>query len=183
MKDGLEIERVWLLRGLPQLPADHAVWKLEQGYLVSGTAEAAGGDPRAPEGRLRRTLLPDGREEFHFNTKRGTGLIRQEREEAIDSVTFEKWWGQTIGRRLRKLRHRVGDGPLTWEIDEFLDLPLVLAELELPAADCPVCIPSWLEGWILHEVTHDPSYRNFNLAARGMPSSPSAATIENRASL
>ncbi len=157
----LEIERVWLLRGVPRLPAHHEVWQLDQGYLVAEDGSALG--------RVRRTLLPNGMSEFHFNVKSGTGLIRQERESAMTREEFEAAWPKTIGRRVRKVRHRVCDGLLTFEIDQFLDFDLVLAEVELPRAEWVVSIPTWLEGWIVREVTNDSSYRNFNLSTRGAP--------------
>ena len=53
-------------------------------------------------------------------------------------------WPLTLGRRLRKRRHAVPEGGLTWEIDQFLDRDLVLAEVELPSAETPVTVPKWL---------------------------------------
>ncbi|MSR44283.1 MAG: adenylate cyclase [Phycisphaerales bacterium] len=170
MKDGLEIERVWLLRALPPLPAPCEVWTLEQGYMCGSER----GDGMASTGRVRKTTMPDGRVEFHFNTKRGGGLVRQEHEEAIDAESFDRLWQTTHGRRVRKSRHRIVDGSLIWEIDAFLDFPLVLAELEIPQANFSIRIPSWLEGWIIREVTDDMRYRNFNLATDGPP--PHCAT-------
>ena len=43
---------------------------------------------------------------------------------------------------------------------------LVMAEVELPSVECPLSIPSWLEGWIVREVSEDPRYRNSELARR-----------------
>lgn len=161
MKAGLEIERVWLLKGLPNLPHEHATWRLDQGYLV--------GEDGSPMGRIRRTVLPDGREHFHYNIKTGSGLIREESETEIGAEAFNQKWPHTIGRRVRKKRHRIPADGLIWEIDEFSDFPLVLAEIELPAADHAPAIPSWLVPWILREVTVDSRYRNFNLATVGPP--------------
>lgn len=162
MKAGLEIERVWLLRSMPVLPKDHAVWQLDQGYLVHKDGLSMG--------RIRRTILPDGTKRFHLNYKSGSGLIREETESQITSDAFNQDWPQTIGRRVCKKRHRVPTGDLVWEIDEFSDFPLVLAEVELPTADHPVTIPQWLAPWILKEVTADSRYRNYNLATQGPPS-------------
>jgi len=58
---------------------------------------------------------------------------------------------------------------LVWEIDEFADFSLVLAEVELPTTDHHFEIPKWLAPWILQEVTLDPQYRNYNLALQGPP--------------
>ncbi|MSR69682.1 MAG: hypothetical protein EXS17_04975 [Phycisphaerales bacterium] len=161
MKDALEIERVWLLRGLPPMPSHRQTLQLDQGYLVA--------DDGTAQGRVRRTVFASGVNEFHFNIKSGSGLIRHEREESMSAAAFEQAWMRTDGRRLRKLRHRVCDGDLTFEIDQFLDFALVLAEVELPAADHRVLLPTWLDGWVLREVTDDVRYRNFNLAVHGAP--------------
>jgi CYTH domain-containing protein len=51
-----------------------------------------------------------------------------------------------------------------WEIDEFLDRELVLAEIELPAVDSPVELPAWLREHVVREVTAEPDYVNRALA-------------------
>ena len=67
-------------------------------------------------------------------------------------------------RRLRKRRHRVQDGPRLWEIDEFLDRELVLAEVELPAEDVNVELPKWLKAVLIREVTNEPGFSGKDLA-------------------
>ena len=120
-------------------------------------------------GRIRRTVLPDANEQFHLNHKTGSGLIRQESESQISAASFNERWPETIGRRVCKKRHRVPADGLVWEIDEFSDFPLVLAEVELPTTDYLLSIPLWLSPWILQEVTLDSQYRNYNLATKGPP--------------
>lgn len=73
---------------------------------------------------------------------------------------------QSSGRPcLHKTRHIIpaADG-LRWEVDEFHNpCPgLVVAEIELPAADTPFAHPAWLG----REVTGDPQYYNSVIAAR-----------------
>jgi len=175
----LEIERTWLLSGLPVLPAESVTLRIEQGYLAETEGDAAvpADDPEAPlvVGRIRRTIRPDGTVEHVHTIKRGAGLVREEFERPIDAAAFEAAWPATAGRRLRKRRHRVpgaasaevpGGPPLVWEIDEFLDLELVLAEVELPAPDLDPPIPPWLEPMIVREVTDDPGYTNAAIARR-----------------
>lgn len=161
MKDGLEIERVYLLASMPAIPCSCESWTIEQGYLE--------GRDGAPEGRLRRTTLPCGTVLHHFNCKTGTGLVRQEVEREIDAAEFEMGWQRTSHRRVRKVRHRVPVGDLIWEIDQFLDFPLVMAEVELPSPEHRVEAPSWVRSLIVREVTEDPRYRNSQLAMRGPP--------------
>ena len=161
----LEIERVWVLRGPPALPPDAQVWRIDQGYLPEQPLESAD----FAEGRLRRIEHPDGRVEHRHTVKRGAGLVREEIERAITAAEHERAWPSTLGRRVRKRRHRVRDGALTWEIDEFLDWPLWMAEVELPSADADAPVPAWLAPVLGAEVTHDPRWRNFELAVKGPP--------------
>ena len=155
-----EIERVWLLSRCPDIPRGAERWTIEQGYLDS----AAGA-----EGRVRSIAFPDGRREFVHTVKSGVGLVREESERSISAEEFDRLWPATVGRRIRKVRHRVRDGALVWEVDEFLDWPLVMAEVELPDATAEATPPAWLRGVMGREVTDDPRYRNSSLAFRGLP--------------
>jgi CYTH domain-containing protein len=51
-----------------------------------------------------------------------------------------------------------------WEIDEFTDRPLWLAELELDRADAPITVPDWLKPVLVREVTDEKEYTNRSLA-------------------
>jgi len=53
---------------------------------------------------------------------------------------------------------------LVWEIDEFLDRDLVLAEIELPRSEMKVELPPWLKDVLDREVTDEPEYSNARLA-------------------
>jgi CYTH domain-containing protein len=51
-----------------------------------------------------------------------------------------------------------------WEIDEFTDRPLWLAELELDHAAAHVTIPDWLAPVLVRDVTDEAEYTNHRLA-------------------
>ena len=53
---------------------------------------------------------------------------------------------------------------MTWEIDEFPDRNLVMAEVELPSPSTEVTAPDWLRPHVVREVTDDPAYTNYRLA-------------------
>ena len=91
-------------------------------------------------------------------------MIRLELEEPMPPDLFERLWPLTEGRRIRKRRHRVKDGDLTWEIDEFRDRDLVIAEVELPSPSAEITTPDWLRPHLVREVTDDPAYSNYRLA-------------------
>ena len=158
-----EIERKFLLDGLPPLPAGAVAHEIEQGYLPE--SEARG--PEAPlEGRLRRTVEPDGSIVFTHTVKAGEGLVRREAQRTIGPQEFEQQWPRTIGRRLKKRRYVIAESGLVWEIDRFEELDLVLAEVELPTRDARAELPEWLAPHVVREVTDEPAYRNYELAMK-----------------
>jgi len=156
----LEIERKYLLRGLPECVQRAESIEIEQGYLPGGVMRD----------RLRRAIGPRGTR-LTRTLKVGTGIVRAELEEELPEAEFARLWPQTTGARLRKRRYLVPDGPLVWEIDEFLDRDLVLAEIELPTADFEVVVPEWLAPWLVREATDESAYSNLRLACE--PSSSS----------
>jgi CHAD domain-containing protein/CYTH domain-containing protein len=149
----VEIERKYLLTGLPPAMPQADVVTMEQGYLPG---------ERLVE-RLRREVSAGG-ECFTRTVKTGAGIARSELEEATTRGIFYAMWPLTSGRRVSKRRHRVRAGALTWEIDEFTDRDLVVAEVELRDASLEPAIPDWLKPVVVREVTGEPEYVNANLA-------------------
>jgi CYTH domain-containing protein len=152
---GVEVERKYLLRAFPDSALDAPPAEIDQGYLP--------GD-RLVE-RVRRVRTLDG-ERYDRTVKLGAGVRRIEVEEATTRELFDALWPLTAGRRVRKRRHLVPDGDLTWEIDDFADRDLVLAEVEFPAsgAQTRVAIPNWLAPYVVRDVTDEPEYVNARLA-------------------
>ena len=161
MVDHHEVERVYLLKSMPEIPVAHELWRIEQGYLVPPPGSIPGS---SQEGRIRRTDLSDDTVVLTHTIKRGMGLVREEHERPITLSEYEALWPLTDGRRIRKHRFRVPENGLVWEIDQFLDLDLILAEVELPDPSTLVEPPVWLQPLILREVTDDPAYRNYELS-------------------
>lgn len=150
----LEIERKYLLRAVPPEAASAAGVRITQGWLPGTVLRE----------RLRRSVHPDGRVEWTRTVKAGRGVARLELEEPASAMLFESLWPFTAAARVEKVRHTVPDGALRWEIDVFLDRELVLAEIELPAADSTVAFPEWLAPYIVRDVTDEAEYVNANLA-------------------
>lgn len=150
----VEIERKYLLRALPRLPAPSDVLEIDQGYIPGEVLVE----------RLRRQTSRDGTTRYFRTMKLGSGVARTEIEEETDRRVFEHLWVLTAGARLRKRRYLVPDAGETWEVDEFLDRPLVLAELELDHVAQRVEIPSWLTPVLVREVTEEKEYTNRSLA-------------------
>ncbi len=149
----VEIERKYLLASLPDEVRSHEAVEIAQGYLP-------GTDIRE---RLRRVTGAHGTR-YLRTLKAGRGIARIEVEEETSAPVFEAMWPLTEGSRVLKRRYTVPDGKLRWEIDEFLDRPLVLAEVELPSADLLPELPRWLRPHLVREVTGEDTYVNVNLA-------------------
>lgn len=150
----MEIERKFLLSALPAMPAVRDVLEIDQGYIPGNQVME----------RLRRQVHRDGTVRYFRTVKVGSGLERIELEDETDSSTFEHLWLLTDGGRLRKRRYLVPHGDLTWEVDEFTDRTLHLAELEIPTATTAITLPDWLKPVVVRDVTGEPEYTNRNLA-------------------
>jgi CHAD domain-containing protein/CYTH domain-containing protein len=153
----IETERKYLLASLPPRAATEGGAEIEQAYLPG---------ERLRE-RVRRVRDPDGGERFWRAVKQGAPPRRLEAEEETTREVFEALWPLTEGHRVRKVRHRVAEGSLIWEVDRFTDRDLVLAEVELPPSAPEPPLPEWLAPFVVREVTADPAYGNAALAAAG----------------
>jgi CYTH domain-containing protein len=155
---GLEIERKYLLRFLPDEARDGHRLDIAQGYIPGAQLHE----------RIRRVSIRHGtgrvEEHFYRTVKLGDGVARTEIEEETTATIFEAMWPLTKGHRLRKRRFRVEVEDRTWELDEFKNRELVLAEIELESEDEPVTFPDWLAPAVQREVTTEPAFLNINLA-------------------
>jgi adenylate cyclase len=158
---GVERERKYLLARLPELPLDCETLEIEQGWL--------------PGERLRerlRRVRGAGGERFERALKLGSGVERTEVEEPLARELFEALWPLTGACRVRKRRHRVRVGEHVWELDEFLDRPLALAEVELERSDERPELPGWLAAHVVREVTDEGAFTNLALAEAGPGHAP-----------
>ncbi|MDQ3723442.1 MAG: adenylate cyclase [Actinomycetota bacterium] len=167
MAAGIEIERKFLLSGLPPTMRFARREAIRQGYL------ALDGDT---EVRIR--INQKG---AVLTIKAGRGGVRVEEEIALETRRAEALWELTEGRRVQKSRRRVrlagpAAGPeLLAEVDEYagaLD-GLVVAEVEFPDEEAARGFEP--PAWFGRELTDDWRYANRSLASDGMPEEPSAA--------
>jgi CHAD domain-containing protein/CYTH domain-containing protein len=149
----VEIERKFLLTGVPDLAREVVPLEIDQGWIAGELVNE----------RVRRTRTAEA-DSFSRTIKLGSGVVRSEFEEQMTSDVFESMWPLTVNRRISKRRYQVPDGELTWEIDEFTDRELVLAEVELPDEEAEAPLPHWLKPFVVREVTGEPEYVNVNLA-------------------
>lgn len=154
----LEIERKYLLSGLPPVAAESPFVEIHQGYLPGEVLIE----------RLR--LVRDDTGEKRYRTvKAGTGISRVELEEEVSPELFNAMWPFTEGRRVSKRRYLVRDvnNAVTWEVDSFTDRDLVLAEVELEHETHDPALPAWLAPYVIREVSGESAYLNLELAKQG----------------
>ena len=149
----MEFERKWLLSALPPRVRSLTPMLLRQGYLPGDTLVE----------RIR-CVSHAGTVQWIRTVKVGRGISRIEIEEAASATVGTALFALTDGKRVEKRRYTVDDGDLSWEIDEFTDRELVLAECELPDAAAVVTPPVWLAPYIVREVTDETSFTNWKLA-------------------
>ena len=149
----VEIERKYLLSGLPPTLEGRPHREIDQGYIPGERLQE----------RVRR-VRKDGEEWYVRTVKVGSGIRRIELQDDTDRKTFEVLWPLTWGHRVAKRRYSVPAGRLVWEVDEFTDRDLVLAEVELPSEDVEPRLPDWIAPYVEREVTGEPEYLNVNLA-------------------
>jgi adenylate cyclase len=154
---GQELERKFVLSGIPFELSGYAASEIRQGYLSI--------DPDGSEVRVRQ------RGPRHSLTvKRGAGIVRDEEELDLDDEAFGRLWPLTEGRRVEKTRYEIpaSDGLLI-ELDVYAGQleGLITAEVEF-SSDAEAerfLAPDWLG----REVTEDAAYKNRRLASDGLP--------------
>jgi CYTH domain-containing protein len=155
MPTGTEIERKFLLDGLPPPLAFARRTAILQGYLaIDGDTEV----------RVRRT--PRG---ATLTIKHGGGEVRVEEELALGTRQADALWELTEGRRLQKTRREMRVDGLVVEVDEYFGAldGLIVAEVEFEDEEAARAFmpPSWFG----REVTGESAYANRTLSTRGLP--------------
>jgi CYTH domain-containing protein len=149
-----EIERKFLLRGLPRDVAKYPSVEIDQGYIPGEKVRE----------RVRR--VSDGASLTYFRTiKLGSGIEKLEFEELTDEKFFDCVWPLTEGHRVRKRRYRVPCDGFEWEVDEFLDrADFYLLEIELNHVGERPAPPVEIAEMIVREVTDEPGFSNYRLS-------------------
>jgi len=146
----LEIERKFLVRrGAWRAPDNGTHYR--QGYLSTDPARSV----RIRLAGERAWLTIKGETD---------GITRTEYEYPIPATDAHDMLDRLCKQPLiEKTRYRVEVAGLVWEVDEFdgANAGLVIAEVELAAADQHILLPDWIG----EEVTDDPRYYNASLIA------------------
>lgn len=143
-----EIERKYLVNG--------ESWK----QLASGTVYRQGYIYTVNRKTVRVRVI----DQQGYLTIKGPskGTVRSEFEYPIPLADAEEMLDTLCDRPLiEKIRYKIPQGDLVWEVDEFLgdNAGLVVAEVELNDPNQEISLPDWID----RQVT-DPKYFNSNLA-------------------
>lgn len=152
---GLEIERKFLIAGEGWQGAVTGVHHIRQAYLASGdNASIRVRIQNDDEASLTIKSANAGPSRAEFN-------YRIPVEDAMELLALR------LGHIIEKHRHLVDWSGQLWEIDVFggAHAGLIIAEVELAAADQEFARPDWLG----REVTVDKRYYNATLAKDGPP--------------
>jgi adenylate cyclase len=143
---GKEIERKFLIKGSAWRRA--GAMRLRQGYLST----AKGRTVRVRTAGDKACLTIKGM---------AVGATRLEFEYEIPYEDAKELLNLCEMPLIEKDRHRVEEGGVVWEIDEFHgeNRGLIIAEVELESEDQPFSKPDWVG----EEVTGDRRYFNSNL--------------------
>jgi adenylate cyclase len=148
---GTEIERKFLLASADWRRSVTRSERLIQGYLTS------------PAHRSRCSVrVRIGGDKAWLNIKSAvSGIERREYEYIVPRDDADRMIHEFCERVIEKVRHHVPHGSHTYEIDEFFgdNAGLVVAELELDAADAAFERPYWLG----REVSDRRRYYNLHL--------------------
>lgn len=151
---GLEIERKYLIKNLPDNLSDYECHTLIQGYLNT-----------SPVVRVRKE------DDSYYLTYKGSGLLaREEYNLPLDEHSFLHLIGKADGNVISKQRYKipyaVSEKMFTIELDVFDApfAPLVIAEVEFTDENeaNAFIAPDWFDK----EVTYDPEYHNSNLSKK-----------------
>ena len=151
---GLEIERKYLIKNLPDNLSDYECHTLIQGYLNT-----------SPVVRVRKE------DDSYYLTYKGSGLLaREEYNLPLDEHSFLHLIGKADGNVISKQRYKipyaVSEKMFTIELDVFDApfAPLVIAEVEFTDENEANAFIS--PDWFDKEVTYDPEYHNSNLSKK-----------------
>jgi adenylate cyclase len=153
----IEIERKFLVTSDAWRAQAQEVVPMAQGYINDQAAMDSGAQRASVRVRIA------GGEAFLNLKSRESGHTRQEFDYPIPLADGRQLLALCVGGIVEKRRHLVRHAGHLWEVDEFLgeNAGLVVAEIELEAADERFEHP----GWLGTEVTDDVRYYNLALAS------------------
>ena len=157
MSEQLEIERKYLLKYNPLNLGDFDnLLQITQLYL-----------PKDENGyTVRYRYITDTNDNVKYVKtlkKYVSPMVCEEFENEVTEEEYEEAEKKAVSEIL-KLRYEIKHGDLVWQIDSFVNIKMVLVEVELPSEDYEFEIPKQIEDAIVTEVTGVDGFSNESLA-------------------
>lgn len=153
MSKELEIERKFLLKNIPDgAPFDSIV--IDQYYL-----------PKDEDGYTVRIRKSHGSDITYWLTKKKfiSPTVNEEIEKQIDGDEFIYHQSKAL-TKLSKTRFLYSIDGLTWEVDCFYGMQLIIAEVELESEDYELEIPDVISSRLIKEVSGIKEFYNQSLS-------------------
>lgn len=147
----MEIERKFLISGLPENLSDYPFHQIEQGYLCTD-----------PVVRIRR------QDDSYILTYKSEGMLsREEYNLPLTAEAYRHLKPKADGIYISKKRYCIPYGKYTIELDIFEGdtAPLILAEVEFPTEEEAAGFTG--PEWFKEDVTFDPRYHNSYISRYG----------------
>jgi CYTH domain-containing protein len=148
----IETERRWLLKRMP-FRGDLTSY-ITQHYVLEGDIWV----------RYRKQVKSG--DTLYFKTIKTPTDVDGALLEDENEITSEEYYAIQEGetKKINKFRHYYSHEGLTWEIDEFCNVHLIIVEVELDDINQDINIPQEIQDVIICEVTGDKSFSNGSLA-------------------
>jgi adenylate cyclase len=170
IKEGIEIERKFLVSALPKSISKAQHYEVIQAYLkITPDEEVRIRKAFGAQTNRMGTSAQSRQEGCSITTKRGKGMSRYEDIEVIDDGQFERLFQKAEGKTIEKTRYEIPYGGHTIELDiyrgELEGLRVAEIEFESEKESMGFKPPKWFG----EEVTENERYKNKNLSKFGMP--------------
>lgn len=154
--NNLEIERRFLLKYVPDIKYDRKL-SITQYYMKAGYRLRSQTDKKYNEILFYKT----------FKEATDNPMVDKELDNIISAKEFNKLYKkENVLRSISKERYikYLNNDGLKIEIDNFNEIYLVIAEVELPTIDYDLILPDYIQDVLLLEVTEFRQFKNYNLA-------------------
>lgn len=148
---GVEIERKYLVKAVPDNIEEYKCRVIEQGYLST-----------KPVVRVRRD-----NDEYYLTYKGGGMMARQEYNLPLTKESYEHLITKADGNIIRKKRYEIPDGTgkiIELDIFEGVFEGTVLAEVEFETIEEAESYVA--PEWFLKDVTYEKEYHNSNMSKK-----------------
>ena len=150
----LEIERKFVLKRLPDKLFDKMFFIEQFYYSVQERFE-------------RYRQIKEGKDIKFYKTIKTNishGVFNED-ETVIDTDEYQQHFNDIdkVTSFVEKVRYKYNIGDLVWEIDYYVNLHLIIAEIELPDINHKFDIPDFIKNELIYEVTGIKEFSNYNL--------------------